>query len=157
MAEVNAAQGKVLAVCMSEKKGERKQVVDSIALEVGLGVVGDAHAGNWHRQVSLLPNEAVDELRGVLPELKAGDFAENILTHGLNLKSLPVGTVLQAGDTLLAITQIGKQCHNDCEIKRKVGKCAMPTQGIFAVVIKSGCIKAGDSVRIVAGTNLAAS
>lgn len=142
-------KGSVLAVCMSAAKGEKKQVVDAIELKVGLGVVGDAHAGNWHRQVSLLPNEAVDELRTVLPELAAGDFAENILTQGADLKSLPVGTVLQVGEALLAITQIGKQCHNDCEIKRKVGKCAMPTQGVFAVVIKSGIVKAGDIICVV--------
>lgn len=144
-----STKGSVLAVCMSAAKGEKKQVVDAIELKVGLGVVGDAHAGNWHRQVSLLPNEAVDELREVLPELKAGDFAENILTQGLDLKSLPVGTVLQAGEALLAITQIGKQCHSDCEIKRKVGKCAMPTQGVFAVVILSGSVKVGDTICVV--------
>lgn len=142
----SVSQGKVLAVCMSAAKGEKKQVVDAIQLQVGTGVVGDAHAGNWHRQVSLLPNEAVDELRAVLPELKAGDFAENILTVGLDLKGLPVGTVLQVGSACLAITQIGKQCHNDCEIKRQVGKCAMPTQGVFAIVIKSGEVRPGDAV-----------
>lgn len=149
MSSAGTLQGKVLAVCMSAAKGEKKQVCESIQLEVGAGVVGDAHVGNWHRQVSLLPNEAVDELRAVLPELKAGDFAENILTEGLDLKSLPVGTVLQVGTALLAITQIGKQCHNDCEIKRQVGKCAMPTQGVFAVVIKSGEVRCGDSVYVV--------
>lgn len=147
-------KGSVLAVCMSAAKGEKKQVVDAIELKVGLGVAGDAHAGNWHRQVSLLPNEAVDELRKVLPELAAGDFAENILTQGLDLKSLPVGTVLQVGEALLAITQIGKQCHSDCEIKRKVGKCAMPTQGVFAVVIKDGVVRSSDLIQIKDGSEL---
>ncbi len=142
-------EGTVLAVCMSEKKGVRKAPVDSISLEVGVGVAGDAHAGNWHRQVSLLPNESVDELREVLPNLAAGDFAENILTEGLDLKSLPVGTVLEVGQALVAVTQIGKKCHNDCEIKRLVGKCAMPSEGIFAVVVRGGEVRAKDAVRVV--------
>jgi cyclic pyranopterin phosphate synthase len=134
---------------MSAEKGVRKQSVDSIELEVGTGVVGDAHSGAWHRQVSLLPNEAVDDLRQVLPNLKAGDFAENILTRGLDLKSLPVGTVISAGEALLAVTQIGKKCHNDCEIKRLVGKCAMPSEGIFTVVVRGGEVRAGDGVHVM--------
>lgn len=141
--------GEVIAVCTSAEKGVRKQSVDSIELEVGTGVVGDAHSGAWHRQVSLLPDEAVDELRQVLPNLKAGDFAENILTRGLDLKSLPVGTVISAGEALLAVTQIGKKCHNDCEIKRLVGKCAMPSEGIFAVVIRGGEVRPGDEVHVM--------
>lgn len=141
--------GEVIAVCKSAKKGVRKQSVDSIELEVGTGVVGDAHSGAWHRQVSLLPDEAVDELRQVLPNLKAGDFAENILTRGLDLKSLPVGTVIFVGETLLAVTQIGKKCHNDCEIKRLVGKCAMPSEGIFTVVIRGGEVRPGDEVHVM--------
>ena len=141
--------GEVIAVCASAEKGVRKQSVDSIELEVGTGVVGDAHSGAWHRQVSLLPDEAVDELRQVLPNLKAGDFAENILTRGLDLKSLPVGTVISGGETLLAVTQIGKKCHNDCEIKRLVGKCAMPSEGIFTVVIRGGEVRPGDEVHVM--------
>ena len=141
--------GEVIAVCASAEKGVRKQSVDSIELEVGTGVVGDAHSGAWHRQVSLLPDEAVDELRQVLPNLKAGDFAENILTRGLDLKSLPVGTVISIGETLLAVTQIGKKCHNDCEIKRLVGKCAMPSEGIFTVVIRGGEVRPGDEVHVM--------
>lgn len=141
--------GEVIAVCASAEKGVRKQSVDSIELEVGTGVVSDAHSGAWHRQVSLLPDEAVDELRQVLPNLKAGDFAENILTRGLDLKSLPVGTVISVGETLLAVTQIGKKCHNDCEIKRLVGKCAMPSEGIFTVVIRGGEVRPGDEVHVM--------
>ena len=144
-----ALAGEVIAVCMSVEKGVRKQSVDSIELEVGTGVVGDAHSGAWHRQVSLLPNEAVDDLRQVLPNLKAGDFAENILTRGLDLKSLPVGTVISAGEALLAVTQIGKKCHNDCEIKRLVGKCAMPSEGIFTVVVRGGEVRPGDGVHVM--------
>lgn len=150
MGETNNTQAAtVVAVCTSDKKGVRKKPVDVIELAVGTGVVGDAHAGAWHRQVSLLPDESVDELRGVLPNLAPGDFAENILTRGLDLKSLPVGTVVAAGEALLAVTQIGKKCHNDCEIKRLTGKCAMPTEGIFAVVIRDGKVRAGDEVRVV--------
>ncbi len=148
-ASTDAASGRVLAVCLSERKGVRKKPVDAIKLEVGSGVVGDAHAGSWHRQISLLPNESVDELREVLPALAPGDFAENVLTEGLDLKSLPVGTVLAVGEALVAVTQIGKKCHNDCEIKRLVGKCAMPSEGIFAVVIRGGEVRRGDGVRVV--------
>lgn len=150
MEETNNTQvATVVAVCTSDKKGVRKKPVDVIELAVGTGVVGDAHAGAWHRQVSLLPDESVDELREVLPNLAPGDFAENILTRGLDLKSLPVGTVVAAGEALVAVTQIGKKCHNDCEIKRLTGKCAMPTEGIFAVVIRDGKVRAGDEVRVV--------
>ncbi|WP_293826500.1 MOSC domain-containing protein [uncultured Parolsenella sp.] len=150
MGETNNTQvATVVAVCTSNKKGVRKKPVDVIELAVGTGVVGDAHAGAWHRQVSLLPDESVDELREVLPNLAPGDFAENILTRGLDLKSLPVGTVVAAGEALVAVTQIGKKCHNDCEIKRLTGKCAMPTEGIFAVVIRDGKVRAGDEVRVV--------
>ena len=141
--------GEVLAVCVSEKKGVRKHPVDEIWLGVGEGVRGDAHAGNWHRQVSLLPQEAVDPLLGILPNLAPGDFAENVLTRGLALKDLPVGTVLLVGTALVAVSQIGKTCHNDCEIKRLAGKCAMPTEGIFGVVIKEGVVRAHDVVRVV--------
>ena len=150
MGETNNTQvATVVAVCSSDKKGVRKKPVDVIELAVGTGVVGDAHAGAWHRQVSLLPDESVDELREVLPNLAPGDFAENILTRGLDLKSLPVGTVVAAGEALVAVTQIGKKCHNDCEIKRLTGKCAMPTEGIFAVVIRDGKVRAGDEIRVV--------
>lgn len=142
-------EASVIAVCVSERKGTRKHPVEAIELLVGTGVVGDAHAGAWHRQVSLLPDEAVDELRGALPSLAPGDFAENILTRGLDLKSLPVGTTLAAGTALLAVTQIGKKCHNDCEIRRLTGKCAMPSEGIFAVVIRDGVVRTGDAVRVV--------
>lgn len=139
----------VEAVCVSEEKGTRKHPVDEIELVVGEGVAGDAHAGRWHRQVSLLPAEAVDELRGLLPELAPGDFAENVLTRGLNLKALPVGTVLRAGAAELVVTQIGKECHAACEIRRLTGRCAMPTEGIFCVVTRGGSLRAGDRLEVV--------
>ena len=139
----------VEAVCVSEEKGTRKHPVDEIELVVGEGVAGDAHAGRWHRQVSLLPAEAVDELRDLLPELAPGDFAENVLTRGLDLKALPVGTVLRAGAAELVVTQIGKECHAACEIHRLTGRCAMPTEGIFCVVTRAGSLRAGDRLEVV--------
>ena len=139
---------KVIATCISEKKGVKKHPVPYLTVEKDYGILGDAHAGNWHRQISLLPKESVDTLRTVIPDLKPGDFAENILTEGVRLKELPIGTVLAIGTAVLEITQIGKQCHNDCEIKRLTGRCVMPTDGVFAKVIESGTIRPGDSITI---------
>ena len=139
----------VVAVCTSARKGERKQVQESVELCAGHGIAGDVHAGNWHRQVSLLANEAVDEMRARGIELAPGDFAENILTCGIDLPALAVGTVLAVGDALLAVTQIGKECHSDCDIKRQVGMCVMPARGVFAVVLRGGVVRAGDEVRVV--------
>lgn len=138
----------VTAVCISEKKGTRKHAVPAIEVKRDHGIVGDAHAGNWHRQISLLADESVDTMRGKGVELRPGDFAENILTRGLELKSLPVGTVLRVGETRLQVTQIGKECHNDCEIRRLVGTCVMPTQGIFAIVLDEGTIRPGDTISV---------
>ena len=138
----------VIAVCISEKKGERKHPVPEIALRRDHGIVGDAHAGNWHRQVSLLPEESVDTMRAPGLELHPGDFAENILTRGIALKTLPVGTRLRVGETVLEVTQIGKQCHNDCAIKKTTGKCVMPTEGIFAIVRREGRIYPGDTITV---------
>ena len=141
--------GTIIAVCISERKGIQKDAVPEIELRVGLGIVGDAHAGNWHRQVSLLAEESVDQMRGLGFDLPPGAFAENLLTRGLALKTLPVGTVLRAGTALLAVTQIGKECHTDCAIKKTAGRCVMPTDGIFAVVLKDGAVSPGDDISIV--------
>lgn len=143
------AQGTVVATSISTEKGTRKRPQESIDLVVGSGVEGDAHAGAWHRQVSLLPDESVDRMRGRGFELSAGDFAENILTRGIPLYELPVGTLLEVGDAVLAVTQIGKTCHNDCEIRRTVGMCVMPTDGIFGVVVRPGTVRPGDTVSVV--------
>lgn len=140
--------GSVVAVSVSHKKGTRKTPVDAIELQVGLGIVGDAHAGAWHRQVSLLPQESLEAMLEKIPGLAPGDFAENIMTRGLDLKALPVGTVLQVGEAELAITQIGKTCHNDCEIRRLAGDCVMPREGVFCVVTRGGRVQAGDLVRV---------
>lgn len=140
----------VTAVNISEKKGVRKHEVPYIDVKCRHGIVGDAHAGDWHRQISLLADESVDTMRDICPlELDAGIFAENINTRGIELKTLPVGTRLRVGETELEVTQIGKQCHNDCEIKRTTGKCVMPTEGIFAIVIKEGRIQAGDEIEVL--------
>lgn len=138
----------VTAVCISERKGTRKHTVPFIEVKKDHGIVGDAHAGNWHRQISLLADESVDTMRGKGVELQPGDFAENILTRGLALNTLPVGTVLRVGETRLQVTQIGKECHNDCEIRRLVGTCVMPTKGIFAIVLDEGTIRPGDTISV---------
>jgi len=138
---------KVEAVCISEKKGVIKTPVDEIYVKINHGVVGDAHAGDWHRQVSLLASESVDKLRDKIPDLEAGVFAENILTSGICLYELPVGTRLRIGKVLLEVTQIGKECHNNgCAIKRQTGDCVMPREGIFASVLDEGTIKPGDKI-----------
>ena len=150
----------VTAVNISERKGVRKHEVPYIDLKLRHGIVGDAHAGDWHRQISLLAEESVDTMRAVCPialdggiiqatAQDAGIFAENINTRGIELKTLPVGTRLRVGKTELEVTQIGKQCHNDCEIKRATGKCVMPTEGIFAVVVKEGRVQAGDEIEVL--------
>ena len=140
----------VTAVNISEREGTRKHQVPYIDLTLHHGIVGDAHAGDWHRQVSLLADESVDTMRAACPiPLDVGVFAENINTRGIELKTLPVGTRLRIGEAELEVTQIGKQCHNDCEIRRTAGTCVMPTEGIFAIVIKEGRVRAGDKIEVL--------
>jgi MOSC domain-containing protein YiiM len=133
----------VEAVCISLKKGTVKRAQPEVTLKVNWGIEGDAHAGDWHRQVSLLAGESIDQVKKVLPTLKDGAFAENIITRGLDLCSLKVGDRLQVGDeVILEITQIGKECHNKgCAIKKATGDCIMPREGIFSKVIKGGKIR----------------
>lgn len=141
---------KVVAVCSSDQKGVTKTSIGQGYLKVGFGLAGDAHGGDWHRQISLLAIESVEKMRAMgLPDLKPGDFAENITTEGLELHSLPVGTRIKIGETLLEVTQIGKKCHQGCEIFKKVGKCIMPTEGIFTKIITGGWIKEGDKIEII--------
>jgi MOSC domain-containing protein YiiM len=136
----------VVAVCVSEHKGERKKPVASVELLENHGIVGDAHAGDWHRQVSLLAQESIDKMRALGLDVNAGDFAENITTSGIELVTLPVGSRLQVGKTLLEVTQIGKECHTRCAIYDQAGDCVMPKEGIFARVLSGGTIRPGDSV-----------
>ena len=143
----------VVSVNISEKKGEQKHPVSEIQLKLRQGIVGDAHAGDWHRQISLLAEESVDTMRAICPvPLNAGVFAENINTTGIDLKSLPIGTRIRIGETVVKVTQIGKECHNDCAIKQAVGKCVMPTEGIFAIVVREGTVRAGDEIEVLAGS-----
>lgn len=154
-------KARVKATCISEKKGTRKHPVPEISLKENYGILGDAHAVDAHavtadtpvsyrrRQVSLLADESVNTMRQKGVTLNAGDFAENILTEGIDLKRLPVGTHLIVGEAELEVTQIGKECHHDCEIKKLTGKCVMPTEGIFAVVIKGGKVRPGDAITIM--------
>ena len=140
----------VRAICVSEVRGVQKREVSEAYLRREHGVEGDAHAGPWHRQVSLLSASSVERLQERVDfPLVPGAFAENILVDGLDVWTLPVGTRLTVGGALCEVTQIGKQCHNDCEIKRTTGKCVMPTEGIFAIVIKEGRIQAGDEIEVL--------
>ena len=142
---------KIIAVCISEKKGTQKHEVPEIQLKVDHGIVGDAHAGNWHRQVSLLGAESAAKLlEKICFRLAPGAFAENILTEGICLYELPVGTRLRLGpDAICEVTQIGKECHYDCAIRKAAGDCVMPREGIFARVLSGGDIKIGDSIVII--------
>jgi len=139
----------VEAVCISENKGERKKPVESVQLREKHGIVGDAHAGDWHRQVSLLAAESIDKMRAMGLDVTAGDFAENITTSGIELVTLPIGSRLLIGETLLEVTQIGKECHNRCAIYDQAGDCVMPKEGIFAIVITGGTIRPGDEIKTV--------
>ena len=139
----------VVAVCISEQKGTQKHEVPEIQLKIDHGIVGDAHAGNWHRQVSLLAEESVEKMKAVFPDIPVGAFAENILTEGLTLFTLPVGTRLRVGEVLLEVTQIGKECHAHCAIRQQVGDCVMPREGIFTIVLEEGTIRAGDTITVL--------
>lgn len=141
---------KIVAVCISEKKGTQKHNVGSCKLIEHFGLEGDAHAGKWHRQVSLLARESADIMRQKGVNIKDGDFGENIVTEGIELKSLPVGTILKIGNNIIMkVTQIGKLCHDRCAIYYKAGDCIMPREGIFAEIIKGGTIKTGDEITIL--------
>ena len=139
----------IVAVCVSSEKGTVKKPVSEICLEEGFGIVGDAHGGNWHRQVSLLGEESVDKVRAAVPDIGPGAFAENILTRGIVLYNLPVGTKLKAGETVLQITQIGKECHYGCAIRKLTGDCVMPREGVFAIVVHGGRIHPGDRIEVL--------
>ena len=141
---------KILAINVSDKKGEKKHPVSAATLKVDHGICGDVHAGNWHRQISLLAQESIDIMTEMgIDGLTPGQFAENLTTEGICLYELPVGTRLQIGETIQEVTQIGKECHKGCAIQQKVGKCIMPTQGIFTKVIKEGTLHVGDPITVL--------
>jgi MOSC domain-containing protein YiiM len=139
----------VVAVCISENKGERKKPVERVVLRENHGIEGDAHAGEWHRQISLLATESIAKMRAMGLDVDSGDFAENITTEGIELPSLPIGTRLAVGDTLLEVTQIGKECHTRCAIFHQAGDCVMPKEGIFAKVLRGGTVAPGDAVVVL--------
>lgn len=141
--------GKVIAVCISEKKGTQKTEVPSIKLVPEWGIDGDAHAGNWHRQVSLLALEKIEAFRKRGADVDFGAFGENIIAEGFDFRSLPVGTRFRIGDALLELTQIGKECHTHCAIYDQVGDCIMPREGVFTVVLEGGTVKAGDTIELI--------
>ena len=138
----------VEAVCTSDKKGIVKKEQECVTLKADWGIEGDAHAGDWHRQVSLLASESIQLVREVLPTLKKGAFAENIITHGIDLETLGIGKRIMIGTSaVLEITQIGKECHNSgCAIKKATGDCIMPREGLFAKVIEGGSVCPGDEI-----------
>ena len=139
----------VTSINISPKKGTFKYPVEQAELKVDHGIVGDAHAGNWHRQISLLAKESIDKMIALgLDDLVPGKFAENITTEGIELFSLPVGTRLKMGDCLVEVTQIGKECHQHCEVYKKVGQCIMPREGIFVKVLVPGVIRVGEEIVI---------
>ncbi|WP_036931898.1 MOSC domain-containing protein [Proteocatella sphenisci] len=145
-------KGKVLSINISKKKGEMKEPLSEGNFIEDFGLEGDAHGGKWHRQVSLLAQESIDIMTSLGAEgLCFGNFAENITTHGITLHEIPVGAKIKIGQTLQEVTQIGKECHADqgCAVAQKVGKCIMPTQGIFTRIIKGGIVKIGDEIEII--------
>jgi molybdopterin adenylyltransferase len=142
-------RGKVLAVNISEDKGTKKTNIQSCSLLKDFGLKGDAHAGPWHRQVSLLANESIEKMRAKGLNVGHGDFAENITTEGVDLVHLPIGTEIRIGNSvILRVTQIGKECHERCAIYYQAGDCVMPKEGIFAEVVSEGEVKVEDEIVI---------
>jgi MOSC domain-containing protein YiiM len=143
---------KIVSVAVSKKKGTRKKIVDEAHLIQDHGIEGDAHAGPWHRQVSFLAAESIENARSKGLEVTFGDFAENIATFGIDWQKIPLGTQLRLGDSVLVeVTQIGKECHTRCAIYYKAGDCIMPKEGIFARVLEGGKIRPGDMIQIEGG------
>ena len=141
---------KVLSINISEKKGTRKTKINPGVLIEDFGFEGDAHAGKWHRQVSLLAKESIEKSKGLPSDgLCHGVFAENITTEGIELYTIPVGTKLKVGECIIEISQIGKECHEGCAIQKLVGKCVMPREGVFAKVIKGGKVYEGDDIQVI--------
>lgn len=141
--------GKVLAICISEKKGTQKHKIEEAHLIPNWGIEGDAHAGKWHRQVSLLSFEKIEEFREKGANVDFGAFGENLVVEGFDLRAIPVGTKIRVGSALLRLTQIGKECHSHCAIYHQVGDCIMPREGVFAEVLEEGVIHPGDEVQLL--------
>ncbi|MDU6984354.1 MAG: MOSC domain-containing protein [Terrisporobacter othiniensis] len=141
--------GKVLAICISEKKGTLKNEISEAKFIEDFGIENDGHAGKWHRQVSLLEFNKIDEFRRKGANVNFGEFGENLVVQGIELHTLPIGQLIQLGDVILEVTQIGKKCHDKCQIYYQVGECIMPENGIFTKVIKGGRVKVGDECNLI--------
>lgn len=141
--------GKVDAVCISEKKGTQKINIEKAEFIKNHGIKNDAHAGNWHRQISLLSKDKIDAFRAKGIDIPYGAFGENLVVEDIDFAKLPIGTKFQCSEVVLELTQIGKKCHNDCEIFRKVGDCIMPREGVFARVLHGGVIEIGDNLEVM--------
>ena len=138
--------GVIKGICISEKRGTQKTEVEKAVLVKDWGIEGDAHAGNWHRQVSLLSLEKIEEFRKRGAEVSFGAFGENLIVEGYDFRNLPVGTRFRCGEVLLEMTQIGKECHSHCQIYKVMGDCIMPREGVFAKVLEGGEISVGDEL-----------
>ena len=148
--KVAATKGRIKAISVSKERGTKKVNVPEAELRADFGIIGDAHSGNWHRQISLLAAESIDKMTAKGAKVSPGDFAENITTEGLNLHELPVGSKLKLGQSVeLEITQFGKKCHSRCEIFEQVGDCIMPREGVFARVTKAGPISVGGVIEVI--------
>lgn len=143
--------GKIAAISISKEKGQRKTPVPAAMLRKNFGILDDAHAGDWHRQVSLLAMESIAKMQKMGLSVGPGDFAENITTEGIDLLALPIGSRLALGETILEITQIGKECHNRCAIYYQAGDCVMPKEGLFAKVLQGGVVRQGEPVEVLVG------
>lgn len=141
--------GKVIAVCISEKKGVQKKNVHEAELIEDFGIKNDAHAGKWHRQVSLLSYEKIEAFKAKGAPVEDGSFGENLVVQGIDFKSCPVGTKFVCNDVVLELTQIGKECHSGCEIFKIMGECIMPREGVFTRVLHGGIIREGDEMTVV--------
>ena len=136
--------GVIKGICISEKRGTAKHEIEEAILAKDWGIQGDAHAGHWHRQVSLLSYEKIEEFRKKGADIEPGAFGENLIVSGYDFRNLAVGTRFQCGEAVLEITQIGKECHSHCEIYKRMGECIMPREGVFAIVLHGGMIRKGD-------------
>lgn len=140
--------GKVMAICISEKRGTQKNRIPKAELIEDFGIKGDAHAGSWHRQISLLSYETIEAFKARGAQVQDGAFGENVVLSGIDLIHLPVGTRLSCNEICLEVTQIGKECHTHCQIYQKMGECIMPSNGVFARVIHGGIMKEGDKIQL---------
>lgn len=141
--------GSIVAVSVSKNKGEKKTPAESVHLRENFGIIGDAHAGDWHRQVSLLAEESIEKMVSLGLSVGPGDFAENLTTRGLDLVNLPIGTRLAIGAAVLEISQIGKVCHTRCAIFYQAGDCVMPKEGVFATVVSGGVVRPNDEIQLL--------